>query len=154
MFLHQVETVPAVSYGNISYAISTFIVSDASKNLQIPALWIQISLKKNLSKHKAMLHYLYMIFFFSERITTSWDPVKRMHSDLGISLWKGIHQLHSSFMSRQKQVISQLLPLPHLSAGEVKLGSLGWEEVGCAHILILDLGTCYGAHQCYSSDTD
>lgn len=105
--------------------------------------------KKYLSKHKLSPHDL----FFSERMITSWDPVKLRQRDLGISLLKGIHQLHSSLMSRQKQVISQLLPLPHLSAGEGKLGSLGSEGVGCAHFLILDLGTCYGAHQCYSSDT-
>lgn len=41
MFLHQAETA-----GNVSYGISTFIVSDTSKNPQIPALWIQISLEK------------------------------------------------------------------------------------------------------------
>lgn len=59
MFLQQAETA-----GSISYGISTFIVSDARKNLQIPVLRTQISLKKkNLSKHKAMLHYLHMIFF-------------------------------------------------------------------------------------------
>lgn len=88
-----------------------------------------------------MPHYLHMIFFFSERIRTSWDPVKLRQRDLGISLLKGIHQLHSNLMSRQKQVISQLLPLPQLSSGEGKLGSLSWEELGCAHFLILDLET-------------
>lgn len=82
--------------------------------------------KKYLSKHKLSPHDL----FFSERMITIWDPVKLRQRDLGISLLKGIHQLHSSLMSRQKQVISQLLPLPHLSAGEGKLGSLGSEGVG------------------------
>lgn len=41
MFMQQAETA-----GNISYGISTFIVSDARKNLQIPVLRTQISLKK------------------------------------------------------------------------------------------------------------
>lgn len=45
MFLHQAETA-----SSILYIISTFVVTDASKNLQIPVLCVEIYLKKNILK--------------------------------------------------------------------------------------------------------
>lgn len=69
--VHQAETTSKLLHG-----ISIFVISNASKNLQIPVLCIEIppATRIYLDKYKAMPHYLHISLFFQWKGHNQWRP--------------------------------------------------------------------------------